>query len=119
VSPSPVTAQAPTKADKSVYDNYVYRGGTASDWTAGSTLSSDDVLFDPTVIDWNVLPALLRTADTQLGVTHPTSHYVIAIGDVSGTRPALLVFTSDAYGSAYLLADANGNVIEKFPRGSN
>ena len=117
VSPSLVTAQAPTKADKSVYDNYVYRGGSASDWTAGSTLSSDDVLFDPAAIDWNTLPTLLHEADTELGIAHPTSHYAIAIGDVSGTDPALMVFAADAYGNAYLLADAKGDVIEKFPRG--
>ncbi|HEU5333573.1 MAG TPA: protein kinase [Actinocrinis sp.] len=119
VTASMVTAQAQTKADKSVYDNYIYRGGTASDWTAGSTLSSDDVLFDPAVIDWDALPALLHAADTQLGITHPTNQYIVATGDVSGTEPALLVFTADAYGSAYLIADAKGRVLQKFPRTSH
>jgi hypothetical protein len=118
VNSTTVSAQAPTKTNKSVYDNYVYRGGAATDWSAGSTLASDDVLFDPTTIDWNALPTLLHTAGTELGIPHPTSQYVIAIGDVAGTDPALLVFASDAYGDAYLIANAKGDVVEKFPRTS-
>jgi hypothetical protein len=116
VSAAFVTAQAPTRTNQSVYDNYVYRGGVASDESAGSTLSADDVLFDPGAINWGALPALLSTADSQLGIAHPTSRYVVATGDVAGTDPALLVFTADRYGSAYLLADARGNIIRKFPR---
>jgi hypothetical protein len=117
VSTAVISAQAPTRADPTVYDNYVYYGGsTASDWTAGSTLKADDVPFDPTVIDWDKLPALLQLAGTQLGIRKPTSLYAVVTGRVSGTAPALLVFAQDGYGIAHLLADAKGNIVAKYPR---
>ena len=117
VSTAVISAQAPTRADPTVYDTYVYYGGsTAKDWTAGSTLTADDVLFDPTVIDWNKLPALLQLAGTQLGIKTPTSLLAVATGGMAGTAPALLVFAQDPHGSAYLVADAKGNVITKYPR---
>jgi eukaryotic-like serine/threonine-protein kinase len=111
-----IQAEAPTKDDRGVYDTYVYRGGsTATDWSAGSTVKADD-LFDPTAIDWSKLPELLQKAATQLGIAKPTSMYVVAIGRVSGTAPALLVFAEDSYGNAHLLANASGKVVQTYPR---
>jgi serine/threonine protein kinase len=118
VSPMLASAEATPKSNPAVYDNYIYRGGAASHFSAGSTLTADDVLFDPGTIRWSSLPALLHAADTELGIAHPTAHYVIAIGNVLGASPALLVYAGDAYGTAYLVADAKGDVIHTFPRAS-
>lgn len=41
---------------------------------------------------------------------------LIATGGMAGTAPALLVFAQDPHGSAYLVADAKGNVVTKYPR---
>ena len=113
-----ITAQAPPKSNPTVYDNFTYRGGVASDYSAGEPLAAGDVLFDPTIFDWNAMPALLRDADARLGVAHPTSRYVIAEGDFPGVGPAMLVFVADPYGNAFLVADIHGKIIKTFPRTS-
>jgi hypothetical protein len=115
VYPTLAAAQAPTKTDRTVYDNYAYRDGTASDVSAGGALSSGDVLFDPTVFGWDALPGLIRTADTRLGVAHPAKHYIIVLGDFLGTGPALLVYVGDNYRTAYLVADTRGDVVRMYP----
>jgi len=115
VYPTLAAAQAPTKTDRTVYDNYAYRDGTASDVSPGGALSSGDVLFDPTVFGWDALPGLIRTADARLGVAHPTKHYIIVLGNFLGTGPALLVYVGDNYRTAYLVADTRGDVVRMYP----
>lgn len=111
-----ITAQAPPKNNPAVYDNFNYQGGAATDFSAGEPLKADDVLFDPSVLDWNAMPALLRDAAAELGIAHPTNRYVIAQGDFPGASPAMLVFVADPYGNAFLVADSHGKVIKTFPR---
>jgi hypothetical protein len=115
VYPTLAAAQAPTKTDRTVYDNYAYRDGTASDVSPGGALSSGDVLFDPAVFGWDALPGLIRTADTRLGVAHPAKHYIVVLGDFLGTSPALLVYVGDNYRTAYLAADTRGDVVRMYP----
>jgi len=115
VYPTLAAAQAPTKTDRTVYDNFAYRDGTASDVSPGGALSSGDVLFDPTVFGWDALPGLIRTADARLGVAHPTKQYIIVLGDFLGTDPALLVYVGDSYRTAYLVADTRGDVVRMYP----
>jgi hypothetical protein len=114
VYPTLAVAQAPAKTDRTVYDNYAYRDGTASDTSPGQALSSGDVLFNPAVIDWGKLPGLIKTADTRLGVAHPTTHYLIVLGDLLGTDPALLIYVGDNYRTAYLVADTRGDVVRMY-----
>ena len=83
-----VTTEAPTKSDPTVYDNYIYRDGTASDASPGEALTSSDVLFDADAINWDKLPSLIKTADTRLGVAHPTEHYIIVFGASSTPIPS-------------------------------
>jgi hypothetical protein len=40
----------------------------------------------------------------------------VATGRVSNTAPALTVLANDGHGSAYLVADAKGNIVMKQPR---
>ncbi|MET8628578.1 hypothetical protein ABZW30_33370 [Kitasatospora sp. NPDC004669] len=61
-------------------------------------------------VDWDKLPGLLQQAYTTLGIAHPTDEYVIVQYDTFNPGPAVLVYVKDAYGSAYLSADFQGNV---------
>ena len=112
-----VAAKAPTKSDPTVYDNYIYRDGTVSDTSPGAALTSSDVLFAAGAINWDKLPSLLKTADTRLGVAHPTEHYIIVLGAFPDTdlEPAVMVYVSDSYRNAYLVADSQGDVVRMAP----
>jgi hypothetical protein len=112
-----VTAEAPTTSDPTVYDNYIYRDGTASDASPGEALTSSDVLFDADAISWDKLPSLIKTADTRLGVAHPTKHYIIVFGAFLDTdpEPSVMVYASDSYRNAYLVANSRGDVVRMAP----
>ncbi|MFJ8843746.1 serine/threonine-protein kinase [Streptomyces cyaneofuscatus] len=112
------SAQAPLKSNSRLYDRFSYRDGQAKNDDMGGTLMSGDKAVDLNSVDWDALPALLRTARTSLNIPEPESSYVIV--DPSwpfhGDRPVLRVYVSDKYGGAYLSAELDGRVIEKYPR---
>ncbi|MFE7456764.1 protein kinase [Streptomyces sp. NPDC057554] len=112
------SAQAPLKSNSRLYDRFSYRDGQAKNDDMGGTLMSGDKPVDLESVDWDALPALLRTARTTLNIPEPESSYVIV--DPSSPfyegRPVLRVYVSDKYGGAYLAAELNGKVIEKHPR---
>lgn len=60
---------------------------------------------------------LPQKADADLGVAHPTDHYVIVKYDIFTGEPSLLVYAGDSYGSGYLAADFQGQVKKQYPRG--
>ncbi len=115
------SAEAPTKGDKNLYDHFAYDKGKATREHAGGTLMPGTAMVDLEKFRWDALPGLLRTADRDLGVAKPKSHFI----DVDPAypfldkRPVLKVYVTDAYGSAYLVADLDGKVIEKNPRGKS
>ncbi|MFH8980083.1 serine/threonine-protein kinase [Streptomyces varsoviensis] len=112
------SAEAPTKGDKNLYDHFAYEKGKAARERAGGTLMPGTATVDLDRFRWDALPGLLRQADNELGVAKPTSHFV----DVDpaepflNKQPVLKVYVTDAYGSAYLVADLDGKVIQKNPR---
>ncbi|MEU7042738.1 serine/threonine-protein kinase [Streptomyces varsoviensis] len=112
------SAEAPTKGDKNLYDHFAYEKGKAARERAGGTLMPGTATVDLDRFRWDALPGLLRQADKELGVAKPTSHFV----DVDpaepflNKQPVLKVYATDAYGSAYLVADLDGKVIQKNPR---
>ncbi|MGA4999627.1 serine/threonine-protein kinase [Streptomyces arboris] len=112
------SAQAPLKSNSRLYDRFSYRDGQATNDDMGGTLMSGDKAVDLNSVDWDALPALLRTARTSLNIPEPESSYVIV--DPSwpfhDDRPVLRVYVSDKYGGAYLSAELDGRVIEKYPR---
>ncbi|MGA5044751.1 protein kinase domain-containing protein [Streptomyces arboris] len=112
------SAQAPLKSNSRLYDRFSYRDGQAKNDDMGGTLMSGDKAVDLNSVDWDALPALLRTARTSLNIPEPESSYVIV--DPSwpfhDDRPVLRVYVSDKYGGAYLSAELDGRVIEKYPR---
>ncbi|MEV0263964.1 serine/threonine-protein kinase [Streptomyces sp. NPDC050617] len=113
------SAEAPTKGDKNLYDHFAYEKGRAARERPGGTLMPGTAMVDLEKFRWDALPALLRTADRDLGVAKPTSRFI----DVDPAypfldkQPVLKVYVTDAYGSAYLVAGLDGKVLEKNPRG--
>ncbi|MYX16520.1 protein kinase [Streptomyces sp. SID8374] len=112
------SAQAPLKSNSRLYDRFSYRNGQAKNDDMGGTLMSGDKAVDLNSVDWDALPALLRTARTSLNIPEPESSYVIVdpSSPFHGDRPVLRVYVSDKYGGAYLTAELDGKVIEKNPR---
>ncbi|MFJ9620511.1 protein kinase [Streptomyces sp. NPDC101181] len=112
------SAQAPLKSNARLYDRFSYRDGQAKNDEMGGTLMSGDTTVDLGTVDWDQLPALLRTAERTLNIPEPESSYVIV--DPSSPfhedRPVLRVYVSDSHGGAYLTAHLDGRVIEKNPR---
>ncbi|GGO89976.1 hypothetical protein GCM10012280_34430 [Wenjunlia tyrosinilytica] len=117
VYPQYAIASAPTKADKNLYDRFEYRDSAASRSGPGGTLVFGKETVDLDSVDWDVLPALLRKADKELGVPHPTSRYIIVDPGHLGEAPALRVYVSDEYGGGYLAASLKGEVRRMYPRG--
>lgn len=112
------SAQAPLKSNSRLYDRFSYRDGQAKNDDMGGTLMSGDKAVDLDSVDWDALPALLRTARTSLNIPEPESSYVIVdpSSPFHGDRPVLRVYVSDSYGGAFLTAELDGRVIEKNPR---
>jgi hypothetical protein len=116
VYPTYASIQAPVKGKKGVYDNFYYREGVASRQGPGGAVNATMSVVDLDTFNWNVLPGLIRKADKELGVSRPTTRYLIvnpgfAFGD---SQAALMVYVSDEYRrTGYLAADRNGRVLKK------
>lgn len=112
------SAQAPLKSNSRLYDRFSYRNGQAKNDDMGGTLMSGDKAVDLDSVDWDALPALLRTARTSLNIPEPESSYVILdpSSPFHDDRPVLRVYVSDTYGGAFLTVELDGRVIEKNPR---
>ncbi|WP_426498755.1 protein kinase domain-containing protein [Streptomyces sp. D54] len=112
------SADAPLKSNAALYDRFSYRDGRAKNDDMGGTLPSGSTTIDLNAVDWDALPALLKTAEKTLNVDEPESRYVIV--DPSSPfhedRPVLRVYVSDSHGGAFLTAELDGRVIEKSPR---
>ncbi|WP_372441089.1 serine/threonine-protein kinase [Actinacidiphila acididurans] len=111
------SAEAPTKADASLYDQFVYRDGDVTS-SPGGTMSSDDGTVDLRQYDWNVLPGLLSKATKTLNVPHPTMRYIIVGPDLFTGAPTISVYLTDGYGAGYLSATPRGKITRTYPRGS-
>ncbi|MFC7619156.1 serine/threonine-protein kinase [Microlunatus sp. GCM10028923] len=109
-------AEVPVKGRKNAADDYVYRDGVAEPWTSGPAIT-DGSTVDVTKIDWGVLPKLLKQADQKLKVDKPTSRYVLvkASWTFADDAPVIMVYLGDTYGTGYLVADLDGNVIDVNP----
>nr|WP_234487438.1 hypothetical protein [Streptomyces sp. MBT54] len=112
------SAEAPLKSNAALYDRFSYRDGRAKNDDMGGTLMSGSTTVDLDSVDWDALPALLKTAEKTLNVDEPESSYVIVdpSSPFHDDRPVLRVYVSDAHGGAFLTAELDGRVIEKNPR---
>ncbi|MEU0620965.1 serine/threonine-protein kinase [Streptomyces rubiginosohelvolus] len=112
------SAEAPLKRNAALYDRFSYRDGRAKNDDMGGTLMSGSTTVDLDSVDWDALPALLKTAEKTLNVDDPESSYVIVdpSSPFHDDRPVLRVYVSDSHGGAFLTAELDGRVIEKNPR---
>ncbi|MGW7590452.1 protein kinase domain-containing protein [Streptomyces rubiginosohelvolus] len=112
------SAEAPLKTNAALYDRFSYRDGRAKNDDMGGTLMSGSTTVDLDSVDWDALPALLKTAEKTLNVDDPESSYVIVdpSSPFHDDRPVLRVYVSDSHGGAFLTAGLDGRVIEKNPR---
>ncbi|KIF06033.1 hypothetical protein PL81_09850, partial [Streptomyces sp. RSD-27] len=107
-----VLASVPTADGAGTYDRYEYRDGRVKRDGPGGRIDGTKPLIDMGAVNWDALPGLLDKAQQELGVTKPTSRYVIVEpwifdGGATSVRPYL----SDEYGrGGYLYADAQGDV---------
>jgi hypothetical protein len=115
VYPTYASVDAPVKGDPEIYDRYDYRDGEVTRSGPGSKVTTPVVDLDK--YNWDALPALLKAADKDLGVTKPTTHYVIVDPDYAFASPrqVLLVYVADSYRSGYLVANLQGKVVKKYP----
>jgi serine/threonine protein kinase len=116
--PTQVTAYSPAKADKSVYDEYAYRGGAATRTGPGGPMETEDGVVDLNRFDWDALPKLFKLARQKLNIRKPTEHYVVIepAWAFAHDQPMMLVYLGDDYGVGYIAADVHGNVFKMFPR---
>ncbi|MFF8247100.1 serine/threonine-protein kinase [Streptomyces griseus] len=112
------SAEAPLKSNAALYDRFSYRDGRAENDDMGGTLTPGSTTIDLDSVDWDALPALLKSAEKTLNVDEPESRYVIVdpSSPFHGDRPVLRVYVSDSHGGAFLTAELDGRVIERNPR---
>ncbi|MEU0232430.1 MULTISPECIES: protein kinase [unclassified Streptomyces] len=118
VYPEYAIAEAMVKGSTKRYDQYMYRGGdVAVRQGPGGTVFPGSVPVDLDTFAWDALPTLLRRAEKELGVKDPTSRYLVVspASTLTNTDAGMSVYLSDAYGSAYLAADAKGRVTATYP----
>ncbi|WP_176741071.1 serine/threonine-protein kinase [Streptomyces agglomeratus] len=106
-------AGVPVRGSRTKYDRFVYRNGYAAEEGPGGTaIGADAGPIDISKVDWDKLPALIRKADQDLGITEPTMRYVIVRGPIFESVPTVNVYLSDEYhSSGYLAADFDGSVL--------
>ncbi|MEY9854434.1 hypothetical protein ABH935_000031 [Catenulispora sp. GAS73] len=104
------------KTDSTVYDTYSFNNGRASFSMTGSTLDQGEPALDPTTVNWDALPALLKDADSSLNVKNPKYHYVIVESDIIDHTLSMKVYLGDDYRSGYLIADLKGKVLQRYPQ---
>ncbi|MFI1185081.1 protein kinase [Streptomyces californicus] len=111
-------AEAPLKSNSALYDRFSYRDGQAKNDDSGGTLTSGSTTIDLDGVDWDVLPALLKSAEKTLNVDAPESRYVIVdpASPFHDGRPVMRVYVSDSHGGAFLTAGLDGRVIDRNPR---
>ncbi|MFJ8472379.1 serine/threonine-protein kinase [Kitasatospora sp. NPDC094011] len=111
-------ATVPTRANPNLYDSFEYRDGKTTPGRGAGTVTSGEKPVDLQAVNWDTLPALLQRADADLGIAHPTSHFITVHNSrlLADTGPSLLVYVMDSYGSAYLVADVNGTITRTYPR---
>ncbi|MFF5452402.1 serine/threonine-protein kinase [Streptomyces sp. NPDC012950] len=119
VYPEYAMAEAMVKGSTKRYDRYMYRGGdVAVRQGPGGTAFPGSVPVDLDSFAWDALPALMKRAEKELGVAEPTSRYLVVTpaSTLTGNGAGMSIYLSDAYGSAYMAADAKGRVTSVYPR---
>ncbi len=112
VQPQFATAKVLTKDNPRHYDNVTYRYGKVARTTGGLTTDRDKPV-DLQKIDWDRVPAVMATAQDELGVPAPKSRYLIITYGWFADEITVRYYLSDDYGGGgYLTAGATGKVLK-------
>jgi serine/threonine protein kinase len=103
------------KDDPTVFDTYLYSDGKAKFSRKGEALDKGEPALDPTAINWDALPALIKDGTASLGVKKPTLTYVIVDSDIISHVPEMRFYVTDDYRGAYIAADLKGKVTRREP----
>ncbi|MFF8513336.1 protein kinase [Streptomyces sp. NPDC015492] len=109
----------PVKSPANAYDSYRYQGGL-SRFGPGGTVTDGSKPIDLDEVDWDVLPGLIKQAESRLKVEKPTGCYVLVEPDLfAKDEPRLKVYlTNDYDATGYLTADLSGKVKQVYPASS-
>ena len=107
---------APVAGNARLYDRYSYRDGVVEKNEGFGSTDRDDKTIDLAKINWDALPELIDKANTELGVTKPTSRYINIDLGLIDREATLSVYVSDQYGGGRVEADLDGKVIKIHPR---
>ncbi|MFJ8228718.1 serine/threonine-protein kinase [Streptomyces sp. NPDC094448] len=117
VYPEYVFFRAAVKGSDTRYESYSYYPdrGLETGIIRGSIFGGDRPV-ELSRYDWDVVPALLRTAEKDLKVKNPNSRYLIVRppNTTFDTPAGLSVYLTNEYGeTGYLFADVKGKVVSK------
>ncbi|MFI9150283.1 protein kinase [Streptomyces sp. NPDC053367] len=118
VYPEYAIAEIMVKGSNTKFDSYTYRPGQGVEKDLfSSTVMTGDQPFSLDDVDWDVLPALMKRADKDLNVPHPTLRYVTVnpANTTFDTPMGLAFYLSDDYGGGHLTADLDGKVTRVLP----
>ncbi|MFD3808381.1 serine/threonine-protein kinase [Streptomyces sp. NPDC058619] len=105
-----VLASIPTAPGAKTVDAWQYRDGAAKRTGPKGTVA-DKPLIDMSTVSWDALPGLLERSQKELGVSAPTSRYVIVDAWMMDDLPCMRPYLSDEYGQGgYVLAGIDGKV---------
>lgn len=106
-----VLASIPTAPGAKTVDAWQYRDGAAKRTGPKGTVAAGKPLIDMSTVSWDALPGLLEQSQKELGVSAPTSRYVIVDAWMMDGLPCMRPYLSDEYGQGgYVLAGIDGKV---------
>jgi hypothetical protein len=103
------------KDDPGVYDTYIYINGQAKFQMTGDTLDQGEPALDPTKINWDALPTMIKDANGSLNVKKPKYRYVVVDSDIITHVPEMMFYLADDYRGGYIAADLKGDVTRRMP----
>ncbi|MFE5852188.1 protein kinase [Streptomyces sp. NPDC056500] len=118
VYPEYASVNGMVKGSKTRFDSYDYRVGEGvSRGIISGTLMGGEQPVGLDTYDWDIVPALIKKAEKDLGVENPTSRYLVLStpNSLHQSEAGISIYLSNQYGSGYLLADRTGKVIRTVP----
>ncbi|MGW4652379.1 protein kinase domain-containing protein [Kitasatospora sp. NPDC004289] len=112
VYPDHASAKVVSKDNPKRYDDVTYRAGKTTS-KPGGTLSAGEDTVDLTKIDWNQVPTVMATAQTQLGVDKVKSRYILVDYGWFANEITIRYYVSGEYSSGgYVTAGAGGKILK-------
>ncbi|MFC9893849.1 protein kinase [Nocardia sp. NPDC127579] len=117
IYPDRVSTGAPLADRPSVYDLFEYDRDIRAAERTGPGGQLTDATIRLGTIDWDLIPALFRTAEQTLNVPKPTIRYIMVdpTWAHNDDKPTLLFYLIDDYSAAYLAVNLDGSFVSSYP----